>query len=308
MTIGLRADAETAVRAAFRHIQFAVVSETKAKAVDAYLNSLERSSRESLCQSSRDWAMDRDAKEALCWFALAQARLELAKGTEIETEDREARKENTTLADSAAFCSNHLEEGLKIARDCGYGLYHIDLLLERARLQLLRGNPQSALADLRLALDDGIPANAQTGQPELLAANAEECGYAWPIPAGLQLRAEALLLQAAQRLGSDSFVPAKQNELPGEMKNLIDAARENLEAAMARWQPLHDPEPERPDQNFQLDGKEHNYCAADTHQVRVQLEGGILTRYLLATDDSPHKKKENCMEIVTDPRLRGDRL
>jgi len=29
----------------------------------------------------------------------------------------------------------------------------------------------------------------------VLAANHEECGYAWAIPAGLQPRAEALLFQ-----------------------------------------------------------------------------------------------------------------
>ena len=93
-----------------------------------------------------------------------------------------------------------IEEGLKIARDCGYGFYHIDLLLERALLPLLRVNPQSALDDIKLALNDGIPGNDQTGQPELLAANHEECSYAWVIPFGLQLRAEAQLLQAAQQL------------------------------------------------------------------------------------------------------------
>ena len=41
--------------------------------------SLDRSSRESLCRSARDWAVARDAKEVLCWSALVQARLELAQ-------------------------------------------------------------------------------------------------------------------------------------------------------------------------------------------------------------------------------------
>jgi hypothetical protein len=81
-----------------------------------------------------------------------------------------------------------LDEGLKIARDCGYGIYHIDLLLAQAHLHLLQGNPQGALADLRLAIDDGIPANDKTGQPQLLAANDPECGYAWGIVEGLHCR------------------------------------------------------------------------------------------------------------------------
>jgi hypothetical protein len=103
-------------------------------------------------------------------------------------------------------------QGLKIARDCGFGLFHIDLLLERARLYLLQGNPAAALEDIVLALGDSsgggvISANEETGQPELLAARHQACGYAWPIPFGLQLRAEALLLQAAQTLESSRHTP-----------------------------------------------------------------------------------------------------
>ncbi len=41
MITGIRADAETAVRAGFKHIQFAEVSEEDAQAVDAYLKSLQ---------------------------------------------------------------------------------------------------------------------------------------------------------------------------------------------------------------------------------------------------------------------------
>jgi len=64
----------------------------------------------------------------------------------------------------------------QIGRDCGYGLHHIDLLLERVRLHLLRGDAGSALKDIEVALDIGIPANEETGQVELIAANHEECG------------------------------------------------------------------------------------------------------------------------------------
>jgi hypothetical protein len=63
---------------------------------------------------------------------------------------------------------------------------------------------------------------------------------------------------------------------------LIDQAKQLLHAAMDRWQPLHDPEPERDDQNFQLDGKEYNYRAAETHQLLMQLAGGLLTTYPLS--------------------------
>ena len=72
---------------------------------------------------------------------------------------------------------------------------------------------------------------------------------------------------------------------------LIQRAESCLHEAMERWQPLHDPEPERDDQNFQLDGKQYNYRAAETSQILQDLAGGILTRYPLesiaptATDD-----------------------
>jgi hypothetical protein len=87
-----------------------------------------------------------------------------------------------------------------IAESTGTVINDINQLLERARLHLLRGEAGAALDDIEVALETGIPANEETGQVELLAANHEECGYAWAIPAGLQLRAEALLLQAAHEV------------------------------------------------------------------------------------------------------------
>jgi len=52
-----------------------------------------------------------------------------------------------------------------------------------------------------------------------------------------------------------------------------------LGEALELWQPLHDPEPERDDQNFKLDGKEYNYNATDTHRILVDLRAGLLTSY-----------------------------
>ena len=110
------------------------------------------------------------------------------------------------IHNSLKSAATALQSGLKIARDCGFGLYHIDLLIVRARLHLLTGHPDKALDDIQMALGDengeggGIPANDKTGQPELLAARHPACGYAWPIPEGLQLKAEALLLKAAHEV------------------------------------------------------------------------------------------------------------
>ncbi|MDX2044597.1 MAG: TIR domain-containing protein [Acidobacteriota bacterium] len=60
-----------------------------------------------------------------------------------------------------------------------------------------------------------------------------------------------------------------------------------LKEALDRWQPLHDPEPERPDQNFQLDGQQYNYRAAETHRILTELAGGVLTNYPLAKAPAP---------------------
>ena len=199
-------------------------------------------------------------------------------------------------------------DGLEIARDCGFGLHHIDLLLERARLHLFGGAPQAAFDDLRTALDDGVPGNEQTGQPELLAATHAECGYAWGIAEGLQLRGEALLLQAAQTHGQSTFAPAQRAMLPAAVRDLIAQAEACLTEALARWQPLHDPEPERPDQNFQLDGQQYNYRAAETHRILTELAGGVLTNYPLAkapaaTDAQPHHTQTNAMENAMSKRF-----
>lgn len=201
-----------------------------------------------------------------------------------------------------------LEEGISFNRSRGYTINHIDLLLERARLHLLSGAPQAALNDLRTALDDGVPGNPQTGQPELLAATHAECGYAWGIAEGLQLRGEALLLQAAQTHGQSTFVPAHRTTLPAAVRDLIAQAEACLTEALARWQPLHDPAPERPDQNFQLDGQQYNYRAAETHRILMELAGGVLTNYPLAkvptaTDAQPIHAPTNAKENAMSKRF-----
>ena len=372
-----------------------------------------------LWTQARGWALARDAKEVLCWSYLVEAQHALVHLSDHFAQRRRVAEETDHESETLRLCvsaRDSIGNGLRIARDCGYGLYHIDLLLERARLHLLRGDAGAALDDIGVALDSGIPADEKTGQPELLAANAEECGYAWAIPAGLQLRAEALLLQAAQELESsrlgclecgtsvvdepdrstchtcragegkshqvsiwiatddnvflerescsgirhglsqrfpevDGWL-AKWNRfqdwiaaefafsredflripidaaasvlISGQMSDevetirgiyarmlnragrineilpLIDQAKRLLHQALDLWQPLHDPEPERDDQNFKLNGKEYNYKAAETHRILTDLEDGVLTRYPLepiaADDDSDQTRADARLE------------
>ncbi len=219
-----------------------------------------------------DWALAREAKDVLCRAALVKARIELA----------EARsQESGVRAEPLQAAQNALMEGLKLAVDCGYGIHHIDLLLEQTHLHLFLGKPQAALADLHLALDGGIPANDQIGQPELLAAHDPECGYAWGIALGLHRRAEALLLQAAHTLGTDSFAPARRKTLPATVQTLMTQAEACLTAAMICWHDLRDPEVQ--DSNFihPTTDEAYNYRAAETYRVLNDLQGGLLTQYPL---------------------------
>ncbi len=399
------------------------------------LDSGDVSAAERLCHAARDWALARDAKEVLCWSALVQARVELAQCSHLaprdepgaetapESKHRLARQSGTarpteipqaksfqnspstpTAAHIAerdgkyAAAQSAIDDGLKIARACGFSLFHIDLHVELARLRLLQGQPSEALAALDTALNETRPKNAKTGEPELLAALDPCCGYAWPVPEALQLKAEALLLQAAQEMNSSELITTSAIEMAEEsmrkiwqveqeldhavkcrasheythetiecmvkgrrelvleamdatpqvimnavkqpftelrnisgrplnghnvahrhpkirslvhdLQTAIDAVKEwhvteptsviesverktseariLLTEALELWQPLHDPE--RPNQNFQLNRKQYNHQAAETHRVLTDLEAGILTRYSLcptAEDSTP---------------------
>ena len=62
---------------------------------------------------------------------------------------------------------------------------------------------------------------------------------------------------------------------------MIQRAESCLTEARDLWQPLHDPEWERDDQNFKRDGKEYNYRADETHRILADLDDGRLTPYPL---------------------------
>jgi hypothetical protein len=263
-----------------------------------------------ICNSLQAWAEHRRAREVLCWSAMVRARIELSAFGVPQSAPESEGAERLSAADTS------IAEGLKIARDCGYGLFHIDLLLERARLHLFRGDPRAALADVELALETGIPADDETGQAELLAANHEACGYAWAIPLGLQLRAEALLLRAAQSLGNARVAGDERSERPADATSgeaggslpstpatptadvvqSIVQAKQLLHEALDRWHNLRDPEPTE-ENNFQRDGKEYNYRAAQTYQILVELDAGMLTRYPL----SPIRQEESSTSGTAGP-------
>jgi hypothetical protein len=233
-----------------------------------------------------DWALAHDAKELLCWSALVRASIELTDAvrsvlghvpesghvhsfptTQTPCPTREFA--GTTL--DLGLARDALEQGLRIARGSGFGIYHIDLLLLRAKLALHEGRADNALCDLTVALDEGVHPSPESGLPTLLAATDAECGYAWGIAAGRHLLGEAKLLKAAQLLGQSHCAPARFNRLPDVVRNLIEEARKELEGSIELWRRLKDPES---DATINPNGQE-------AQRVLDDLDGGVLTNYPL---------------------------
>jgi len=224
---------------------------------------------------AQDWAVARDAKEVLCWAALVRGRVELSAFSGQRSAGEEEEAEEHIEAAGVA-----IEEGLRIARECGYGIYHIDLLAERARLALLVGHAEAAEADARVALEEGVHPAPETGLPELLAATDPECGYAWGEGDARHLLAEALLLRAAQALGSATFDPAA--ETPPDVRDLTAAARDQLEQCLALRRRIQDPKAEQ------------------TEQVLAALGRGELTDYPLEPPVEPQPKEPEMPKPIRD--------
>jgi hypothetical protein len=203
------------------------------------------------------WARVRDAPELLCWSLLINARIALADSQAGDEKSSEAKRKEALVA---------IEEGLRIARDCGYGIHHIDLLTSRARIRLLQADADGAEHDARTALfgipgspggahdcndtplDESSPADQRgifppkdSGWPTLLAATHPECGYAWGEGDARQVLAEALLLRASGLLDRDRFAPKGLNRLPASVQELITRARTELTACLALRERIEDP-------------------------------------------------------------------
>jgi tetratricopeptide (TPR) repeat protein len=217
------------------------------------------------CQQSRDCAVQRDAAGLLCMSSRLMAKMQIAQFGNQKSEF----KRDELLAEA----KKSIDEGLRIACDCGYGIYHIDLLLERAHLNLLRGEPQTALDDLRVALDDGVHPAPNSAFPTLLAATDPECGYEWGIAKGRHFRAQAFLLQAAQILGRPDFAPANFKGLPPGVRSLIESARKELEQCRELRKRIQDPK------------------VRDTEQVLKELEGGVLILDWVTKDEHGNTKE-----------------
>ncbi len=179
---------------------------------DLLLSAIERgrvsfTAARELQERAHEWAVARDARELLCWSFWERASIELVEFS--------SRKDSEGLKQAR----ESIEEGLWLARDCGFGLFHIDLLLLRARLALEEGDAGSAEQDARSALDEGHHPAAATGQPALPAITDPQCGYLWGAALARRLLGQSLLMKAEQT--------------PGAKVELIEEGRLWLEASAA---------------------------------------------------------------------------
>jgi hypothetical protein len=244
-----------------------------------HLHKLDPAAGQRFVAAVREWALPGHAVEPLVWALMATTTTLSSRLDELPPNERGDREKRLW---------EQVEVGVQLARDSGFGLYFINLLLEQARLRLRRGDADGALQDLRIALDDGLAANEQTGLPELLAANHEACGFAWAIAEGLHVRGEAWLLEAARMLGKASFDPAYRDQLPTEVFERTVQAETCLNAAMNRWRDLRAPET-MDGNNFRHpeSRREYDHRAAETYRVLHELGEGVLTRYPLSFVEQP---------------------
>jgi tetratricopeptide (TPR) repeat protein len=197
-----------------------------------------------LVAQSYELALARDEKESLCWATLVLARIALSAGQPGEA-------------------LPHLDEGLRLARDHGFGIYHIDLLNTLAEAHLLAGRPAEAEQAARTALwgtgdpskstdpnERGIFPPEETGLPALLAATHPECLYAWGEADARHLLAESLLLRAAAS---------------SDPTGLVDQARTEFQAARDMRRKIKDPR------------------AKESAARLAEIKKGVLTHYHLST-------------------------
>lgn len=213
------------------------------------------------------WAEARGAKELLCRTAIVGAKIELATYRKL-AEDGEDGTVCLLAARSA------VDEGIRLARESGYGIFHIDLLLLRACVALHLGLVDEAIRDCSVALHEGIHPSDPMTEPILLAALDPECMYAWGIAEGHFRLGEARLLQAARYLGQPAVDPLRMEEIPEPSKGLIQEAERHFSQAMEYFRNLRDPDGDAP----------INMHGIETLKVLSDFQDGLLTRYPLAAE------------------------
>lgn len=142
----------------------------------------------SLVRRAVRWGVESADQEVLAWGHLMQTHLAADAGD---------------LA--GALRSSH--SGLRIARQCGYGLHWIDLMvvLGQTYLDLNRPSLAKECADSALEGIQGV-----NNHPELLGASRSECRYAWGKGDALHLLGRSLLALGSFKRALQAFRSAFQ--------------------------------------------------------------------------------------------------
>lgn len=155
------------------------------------------------CTSSMEWARMLDLSDVLCEALLTGSRIALA-------EAEQAHESKAALLQEAEQNST---EGLRIARSCGFGILHIDLLIARAKIWLIQGKPVEAEHDLRAALFEGMHPQPDSDLPILPAAVDPDCGYTLGEAEGRLRLGETLLSKAASSPHPPQLIQQSLGEL-----------------------------------------------------------------------------------------------
>ena len=172
------------------------------------------------------WTDKRGVEELKCRAYLARSRCEV-----VPSPDGFPPRERLRRS------LEHVGEGLRIAGSCGFRLHYLDLVLQRAYLELLSGSPRLAAASVRLALEHGVDPPAGSGLARILPAEDEKAPYAWGRARGRRLYGQSILLEAAQRraAGTDER-PDVEALIEQGLQELTEACR----LAESLGGPLHE--------------------------------------------------------------------
>jgi len=227
-------------------------------------------------RDAQEWALDRGARELLCWSWLVRAKSANARA-----------ERGASSAELASEALGAAATGLQIALACGFGIYFIDLVLEQAQAFLHSGADDAARHAIQMALyglkpvtgvnASSAPANDETTPPAergifttqgssrsgILAATHPDCSYAWGIAKARQLSAEVALLRAARSLGADRVSTSRVAPSSPAAAHLAMGSRQLTEAIQLQAELLDE-------------GRNR------TRTLMRALEEGVLTSYPLA--------------------------
>ena len=158
-----------------------------------------------LLEAAYEWGIARNAKDVFCWSALVRASIEL----------RAAQGDEGSPGGGLQSSISAVDDGLRIARECGYGIHHIDLLTIRAAAYLAAGDADAAERDARTALFGlARAASAEDAGPADLREESRACGA--PTDSGPARSAvyDAAALDEEVEPDQRGIFPAKGSGLP----------------------------------------------------------------------------------------------